>query len=67
MHWWKGKGVILRIIEEGKKGKKVKVIKKEMVDDKIKMHPDETCDAIGLLCDCTGQYVWKRKKAMKTA
>jgi len=63
----KGREVILRIIEEGKEGKKVKVTKKELVLEKLIMHPDESCDAIGLLCDYAGRYVRQIKKDRKTA
>ena len=63
----KGREVILRIIEEGKEGKKVKVTKKEMVLEKLIMHPDESSSAIAALCGCALRYVQQIKKEMKGA
>jgi len=36
-----------------------------MVDDKLKMHPDESNAAIAILCDCSERYVQQRRKEKK--
>jgi hypothetical protein len=36
--------------------------KKDMVLEKLKMHPDESNSAIALLCDCSDRYVREIKK-----
>lgn len=61
----KGREIILEMIEDKKNGKKVKVTKKEMVDDKLLMHPDEPISAIAALSDCTERYAYQRKKILK--
>lgn len=51
---------MLREKQQGKK--KQKITKKDLVKDKILMHPDESNDAIAKICDCTERYVQQIKK-----
>jgi len=62
----KGQEIIFEMIEEIKEGKKVKMTKKELVKEKIIMHPNEKSSAIAALCDCTERYIQQIKKEMKT-
>jgi len=62
-----GKKIIEDMMKEDKNGEKVKMTKREMVLDKKAMHPDESSDAIGLLCDCTGRYARQVIKENKTS
>jgi len=58
--------IIDEMLNEGKKKyNNGELTAKEMIQDKIKLYPDETNDAIGALCGRTGQYVWKIRKDMK--
>ena len=54
--------IIRRIIREQKEGAKPKVTKREMIEDKLKMHPDESSAAIAALCGCSERHVQQTKK-----
>ena len=61
----KGREIILEMIEEKTDGKKSKVTKKELVLEKLIMHPDESSSSIATLCGCALRYVQLIRKEMK--
>jgi len=59
--------IIKRLIEENRrkeKKEKSTFTKKEMVDDKILMHPNESNNDIAALCGCSVRLVQQRRKAI---
>ncbi len=56
--------IIAEMLEENRKKRQPKKTKREIIEEKIKLHPKETSSAIASLCNCSERHVQRIKQQM---